>query len=80
MERGEEVSDKELEMLWEELGDVPVVIDEDNCEVIDEDFHIWRRGHDKYEIWQWFDRNHSIGLAKGIMHLEKGNVTGVRMT
>jgi ssDNA-binding Zn-finger/Zn-ribbon topoisomerase 1 len=64
-------SDCSLKSLWKEFANTPVIINEDNEEVIDEDFFIWRKGTDKYHIWKWFDINHSKGLAKGIMHLEE---------
>jgi len=49
--------DKIAEM-WKEFGNIPV----DSNENIDEPFHNWPRGTDKYEIWHWFDENSSKGL------------------
>ena len=59
------MTDKELEDLWRGLDDVP--FNEDEC--IEEDYHIWEKGTDKLTIWHWFDKEHSKGLAEGIMHL-----------
>lgn len=58
-----EVNDKNLCNLWESFSNTPID-DEDN---IDDDFFIWSKGTDKMYIWQWFDKNHSMGLAEGLM-------------
>ena len=61
--------DKDLQFfkeLWELFGDVPVN-EEDN---IDEDFYIWLKGTDKFEIWTWFDEQLPNGVAKDLMNLE----------
>ena len=52
----------ELKKLWSDFEDVP--IDKDEC--IDENFHIWCKGTDRYEIWHWFDDRLPHGLACGI--------------
>lgn len=36
---------------------------------IDEDFHIWKRGTLRDDIWHWFDDRYSKGLA-GLMFTE----------
>lgn len=41
--------------LWGELGDVPVVINEKNVTVIDQDYMGWPIGTDVEDIWHWFD-------------------------
>lgn len=41
----------QIEILWEQLGDIPI----DDTECIDEDFHIWKKGTDRLEIWHRFD-------------------------
>lgn len=61
-----EINDKNLRNLWESFGGTPI----DDNENIDDDFFIWTKGTDKMYIWHWFDNNHSIGLAKGLMFLE----------
>lgn len=53
-------SNKRLEQLWKELGDIPIDINE--C--ILSDFHIWKRGTNRFEIWKWFDDNFEGGLKK----------------
>lgn len=62
-----EATDSYLEEVWREFANTP--IDEDG-ENIDEDFFIWKKGHDRMDIWRWFDECHSKGLAVGLMHLD----------
>ena len=50
---------KEIEELWEKFGDIP--IDEKEC--IDVDFHIWKKGTNRYDIWHWFDEEFSEGIG-----------------
>jgi len=63
----EKLTDKQIEKLWKKFGDVPI---NENDE-IDINFHIWEKGVDKIEIWHWFDEQHSLGLAKGLMKIEQ---------
>ena len=63
-------TDKELEKLWEEFGDIPVIENESGALEIDEDFHIWQKGTSQLEIWHWFDERHSRGLAEGLFDYE----------
>jgi len=51
---------------WEELGDIPV--DEDDC--IEEDFLLFEKGTDKFEIWYWFEEAFHVSVAKDLMGLE----------
>jgi hypothetical protein len=55
------MNDKKICELWLEFGNIPV---SEDGESIDQDFHIWSKGTDKQQIWQWFDERHSIGLYK----------------
>lgn len=57
------MSFEELKRLWNDFEDVP--IDKDEC--IDEPFHVWCQGTDRYEIWHWFDDRLPNGLAKLFM-------------
>lgn len=59
------MSDKELEAIWLEFENVPVNEDDE----IEHDFHVFQKGTDKYDIWAWFDYNHS----KGINYLLNGD-------
>ena len=56
----------ELKKLWSDFEDVP--IDKDEC--IDENFHIWCKGTDRYEIWHWFDDRLPHGLAVDLMGIK----------
>lgn len=54
------LQDKEIEEIWEYLGDIPITDEE--C--LDDDYFIWPKGSDKYEdVWRWFDVNHSKGVG-----------------
>ena len=66
--------DKVLEQLWECFGDVPV---NDN-DGIDEDFLMWKKGTDRFDIWHWFDEEHSQGVAvlSGAADREGSNESG----
>lgn len=59
------MTDQRIETLWKQFADIPI----NEKEQIDTDFHIWKKGTDKLEIWHWFDEEHSVGLAKGLMKL-----------
>lgn len=53
------MTDKEIERLWDELGDIP--IDDDECiEVPFLDFPV---GTFREDIWYWFDEHHSKGVG-----------------
>ena len=66
---------KDLELakkLWEELGNIPV----DKNDNLDEDFYIketdtlFNIGTDKFEVWNWFEDNFNLSVAKDLMFLE----------
>lgn len=52
--------DAELEALWAKFADVPVNPD---TECIEEQFLYWGIGVHREEIWHWFDRRYSKGVA-----------------
>ena len=52
--------DEELEELWHRFGDVPM---DPETECIEEQFMGWGPGVHREEIWHWFDRRHSKGVA-----------------
>lgn len=62
-----DITDNLLSEIWGEFDNIPI---SEDGETIDEDFFIWSKGHDKIDIWQWFDKHHSKGLAKGLMGLD----------
>ena len=53
------ITDENLEKMWDEFDDIS--IDEEEC--IDVNFYNWKKGTDRYDIWHWFDENHSKGVA-----------------
>ncbi len=50
----------ELRNLWYAFTDIS--IDEEEC--IDEDFYIWPKGTDRFEIWHWFDESFPNGVQE----------------
>lgn len=52
--------DEELEEMWEQFGDIPMNPD---TECIEETFLWWNAGTHREEIWRWFDRRYSKGVA-----------------
>lgn len=52
--------DEELEALWEQLADVPANPD---TEKLEEPYLHFPVGTDKEDIWRWFDKRHSQGVA-----------------
>lgn len=52
--------DEELEELWSRFGDVPM---NPETECIEEPFLGFPAGTNREEIWHWFDRRHSKGVA-----------------
>lgn len=65
---------EELDILWEELGNIPLnygddgstlvaiagIEGSDGAECIDTDFFLWKRGEQKMVIWRWFDDAYAI--------------------
>jgi len=52
--------DDQLEELWGQFADVPINPD---TECIEDEFLGWGAGIHREEIWHWFDRRHSKGVA-----------------
>jgi len=52
------MSDKEIEKLWREFGDLPLNDSDD----ITEGWNGWEAGTHKIDVWEWFDRVHSKGI------------------
>lgn len=53
-------SSKELEKMWQNLGDVPI---NPETECLEAPFLEWGIGTHREIIWHWFDRQHSKGVA-----------------
>lgn len=58
-----EQRDEELEKLWDELSDVPFDENEDGELVLTEDWYCFDAGTEREEIWHYFDKRHSKGVA-----------------
>lgn len=57
-------SNKELEMMWLDLGNIPFVEDPvDEVLVLSEDWTVFKKGMPREIIWGWFDNNHGRGLV-----------------
>jgi hypothetical protein len=52
------MTDKELEKLWQKFGDIPI----DEHDEILEKFMDWNIGTDRFVIWHWFDKEHTLGV------------------
>lgn len=55
-----DVRDKALEHLWEQFEDVPM---NPGTECIEQPFYQFQAGTSRYEIWKWFDKQYSKGVA-----------------
>lgn len=60
-------TDKELEHLWSEFGDIPM---NPETEEIEEEFLFFPIGTHREEIWYWFDEEYPKGVI-GLMYPEK---------
>lgn len=54
-----EERDRQIEGLWLLLSDKTINEDDE----MDEPFLYWDEGTPRFEIWQWFDSNHSKGVG-----------------
>ena len=61
--------DDALEQLWERFGNVSVT----DADTIDEDFLVWKKGTDRFDIWHWFDEEHSRGVAVILCRRREGS-------
>ena len=59
----EDINDREVENLWDELEDVPVYENERFELCLDVDWQGWSKGTDVETIWHWFDEHHSKGVG-----------------
>lgn len=59
----EDVTDREVELLWEELEDIPVYENENYELCLEVDFEGWNKGTTQSEIWNWFNKHHSKGIT-----------------
>lgn len=57
-----EAVDIYLEVLWDELGDVPFDENESGELILAEDWYHFKAGTERDEIWHWFDKLYSYGV------------------
>lgn len=60
------IKDKEIEELWGKLSNIPI----DENEDIEEEFLHFPVGTNREDIWHWFDKQHSKGVAYLIYDFE----------
>jgi hypothetical protein len=60
---GYELTDREVEKLWEELEDVPFDENENGRLVLANDWYGWSKGTMREDIWSWFAGHHSKGIT-----------------
>lgn len=56
----EEEYDNTLDLMWEQLGDIPT---NENGTLIEEKFYNWEKGAEKEKIWHWFDDRLEEGIG-----------------
>ena len=66
-------SDKELESKWLELTDIPFCENDKKELILDVDWWLFSKGTDRDEIWHFFDKNYSAGVAYLIYDFEAEN-------
>lgn len=57
----EEEYQNTLDILWEQLADVPV---DETGTFIEDFFYSWKIGDKKEDIWHWFDERVTEGIGK----------------
>lgn len=55
--------DRALEMMWDELADVPFDEDENGRLILSEGWMCFEAGTEREDVWRWFDERHSCGVA-----------------
>ena len=50
---------KTIETIWKNMEDVPFDEDCDGELVLAMDYHSFKKGTSRNEIWYWFDENHT---------------------
>ena len=57
----EEKYDNTLDLMWQQLGDIPV---NEEGTLIEDDFYNWDKGSELDLIWHWFDDRLEEGIGK----------------
>ena len=63
----------DIERLWLELGNIPIVESNNRDLILDDNFHIFTKGTSLEEVWDWFDENHYKGVAYLMFNKSKLN-------
>jgi hypothetical protein len=53
----------DIELLWEELEDIPFDEREDGELILATDWRQFSKGTERTEIWHWFDEVYKTGVA-----------------
>ncbi len=56
---------KELKLLLINFSEIPT----NSKDEIEEDFYIWKKATDRFEIWHWFDEKLPNGLCKDLIKI-----------
>ena len=65
------LDDEAIEEIWKDFTDIPVIEDEDDVLVLDEDWLLWKKGTGvQGAIWHWFDDHHSKDLGWMMENIE----------
>lgn len=57
----EEEYDNTLDLMWQQLGDIPV---NEEGTLIEDDFYNWDKGSELDLIWHWFDDRLEEGIGE----------------
>lgn len=69
MKRNETPIEKVKE-LWEEFGEVAI---NDKDQILT-DWHGFKKGTDRFEIWNWFEEEFNVSVAMDLMELPESEV------
>lgn len=58
-----ELSDKQIESIWDNMEDVPFDEDENGELTLSKPYFIFPEGTRRETIWHWFDENYSAGIG-----------------
>lgn len=61
---------EEVKALWEEFGEVAI---NDKDEILT-DWHGFKKGTDRFEIWSWFEEEFNVSVAMDLMELPESEV------
>lgn len=62
--------DKKVEQVWGGMEDIPFNEVEDGSLTISRNYHTFKKGTYREDIWHWFDKNHSKGITYLLYNLQ----------